>query len=93
MAVDDGAHESMFAYRPLELVGGGDGIGRGQRGKTGEPFRVALDRPRELIVDLARRGNSVRRGQLLQSGRGQRQHLNIDPCRIHRGDAPLGQVV
>ena len=91
-AVDQRADEAEAADRALQLVRGRGGIAGGQRREPGEPARVAGDRGGELIVRAPRRLDGPGPGELLR-GRGDvRDHLHVDPRRVHVREPVLAEV-
>ncbi len=92
MAVDDRALEAEVANRPLELSGRGLRVGRRDGGEAGEAGRVPPDRLGEEVVRLVRQRCCLGRFELLNTGRRQRDDLDVDPRRIHVRDPPPHEV-
>src|SRR5712692_5665080 len=53
---------------------------------------MRLDRLEQQIIDLTRHGNRGCRIERLTPGLIVREHLHVDPRRIHGGDAPLAEI-
>ncbi len=83
-AAHQGALQPELPDAPLELVGGGVGIGERQVRQAGEAIRVDRDEARERIVGLARPGGAVARRQQIGARSVQRQHLNAYAGLIQR---------
>lgn len=90
--VDDRSPETELAHRPLQLRTGRLRVRGGKGGEAGEAVRVAKDRLSEHLVRPAHERDGPFRLQLLPTGGGERDDLQVDAPRVHVLDPPLAEV-
>jgi hypothetical protein len=90
--VDQRPLEAILTDRALQLLCGGLRGGRRQRGEPGEAIRIAPHRLREEVVRLTSERYRLCCLKLLNARKGQRQHLHIDACGVHRRDPAAAEI-
>ncbi len=92
--VHHGALEAELGHRAFEFVGRRLGVGGRQHRKAGEAVGMGAHGLGEAVVGAARKAHRER-GILdpLHRRRAVRQHLHVDPGRVHLGDAALPDIV
>src|SRR3984957_2781536 len=91
-AVDQRADEAEAADRALKLVRGREWVAGRRRRDPGEPARMAGDRGGELIVRAPRGLDGPGPAELLRGRGNVRDHLHVDPRRVHVSEPALAEV-
>jgi hypothetical protein len=92
MPVDGRSLEAKLANGPIEILRGGCRGCGWQHGEPGQTARVAFHRVSQLIVDVTRHSRRLSSGELLDSGRIQRQDLHIDAGGVHLRDTAVAEI-
>jgi ABC transporter substrate binding protein len=87
-----GVGESLITKAMFELFSRAIRCRNWQRGQAGQSRRVLGDGVCQHIIGVASEHLCVANFQLLDTRRGQRNHLHVDAGGIHLGDAALAEV-
>src|ERR1700741_4369538 len=92
MAVDQSTGESLITKAMFELFSRAIRCLNWQRVQAGQSRRVLGDGVCQHIIGVASEYLCVANFQLLDTRRGQRNHLHVDAGGVHLGDAALAEV-
>jgi hypothetical protein len=85
--------EAELRDRPLELLRCRGRRRSGERGEALESIRARAHKLGDAIVRLDLQVRARLGRQALQAGRGERQHLHVQPRRVHGRDPTLADLV
>jgi hypothetical protein len=83
MAVNEGSFETVMTNRSFQFGGSGQGVCRGQCGKSPKTSRMVPQGIGEVIIRFAGEGRRFSGFQLLYTWGSKRQYLHVDVSRIH----------
>jgi hypothetical protein len=92
MAADHRSGEGLIAKAVFELLGRLIRCRNRQRGEAGQSCRSPGDRFGQRVIGVARQRHRLGGFQLLDTRRGQRDHLHVDAGGIHLGDPAFADV-
>jgi len=84
--------EAELGDRALELLRGCRGRGGGERREALKPLRVGVHELGDTVVRLDLQAGGLVRRKVVQAGRGERDHLDVQPRLVHRPDPALSDL-
>ena len=91
-AEEQGTVEAELGDRALELLRGCGGRGGGEGGEALEPVRVGVHELGDAVVRLDLQAGGLVGREVVQAGRGERDHLDVEPRLVHRRDPALSDL-
>src|ERR1039458_5427387 len=91
-AEEEGAVEAELGDGALELLRGCGRRGGGESGEALEPVRVGVHELGDAVVRLDLQAGGLVGQKVVQAGRGERDHLDVQPRLVHRRDPALSDL-
>ena len=88
-AEDQGTVEAELGDRALKLLRGCGRCREGERGEALEPIRVGVHQRGDTVVRVDLQAGGLPRRKTVEARRGEREHLDVEACLVHRRDPAL----